>query len=340
MSIATRLTAWLLDDRRASYGLALMRIVYGGMTLLTLALSAPHLSYSFGRASHWGQARTSISATNEFFWPLPLPFGREDSDAVLYAKVALLAVVALAYTLGWRMRIVSPLFVFLWLGFTMLNPVILNSGHYQPFRIMIILMLFADLSRRWSLDARRRARRGVAETDAVASRIPRWLTNLLNNTAVVLIGFQLCTIYIASALWKLQGNTWISGHAVYYPLRLEELTLFPALNSFVWHLTPLVLIASWMSVYLQLLFPLFLLNRWTRIAALLGITAMHAGIGVLMALPWFSLVMIAADMLFIREESWAKARAVGRRQRERWLGRGQVRESAQSSSGSVVVDLP
>ncbi|QTV80236.1 HTTM domain-containing protein [Microbacterium sp. NIBRBAC000506063] len=288
------------------------------MTLVILALSAPHLSYSFGSASHWGEARTSVSSTNEYFWPLPFPFSRDDPDVVLYIKVAILFAVAVAYTLGWRMRIISPLFVFLWLGFTTLNPVITNSGHYQTFRIMVIVMLLADLSRRWSLDARRRARRGERTPDAGGKTllgIPAWFTNLLNNVAVILIGFQLCMIYITSALWKLQGSTWITGVAVYYPLRLEELTLFPWLNTLVWHITPLVFVSSWVSIYLQLLFPLLLLNRWTRIVALIGITGMHAGIGILMALPFFSLLMIAGDMIFIREESWAKARAYVQRRR-------------------------
>lgn len=304
----SRFFTWLLDAHRASYGLAIMRIVYGGMTVVILALSAPHLSYSFGRASHWGEARTAVSSVHEYFWPLPFPFSRDDDDVVLMIKVIVLAAVAVAYTLGWRMRVISPLFVFLWLGFTTLNPIITNSGHYQTFRIMLILMLFADLSRRWSLDSRRRRLRG----DPPRRRTPLWVSALFNNVAVILIGYQLCVIYVTSGLWKLQGSTWTSGVAVYYPLRLEELTLFPSLNDWVWQVTPVVYIASWLSVYLQLFFPALLLNRWTRIVALVGVTGMHIGIGILMALPWFSLLMIAGDMIFIREKSWAWVRRVVR----------------------------
>ena len=57
-------------------------------------------------------------------------------------------VVAVVYALGWRMRIVSPLFVVLWLGFARhITRVILNTGHYQTFRIFLIFLLLADTSR-------------------------------------------------------------------------------------------------------------------------------------------------------------------------------------------------
>lgn len=322
--------SWLFDDRRASYGLALMRMAFGGMTLVTLALATPYYSYSYGAASRWGEAVIERSSINQYPWPLPFPFDRADSDPVLYVKVSTLAVVAVLFTLGWRMRIVGPLFTFLWLGWTALNPVITNSGHYQTFRIMLIFMLFADLSRRWSLDAWRRSRPGAPTRgrDAWTGIVPPWFPTLLNNVAVILIGFQLCTIYITSALWKLQGSTWNSGVAVYYPLRLEELTLIPWLNELVWQVTPLVYVATWMAVYFQLLFPVMLLNRWTRMIGLIGITGMHLGIGLLLALPWFSLVMISADMIFIRERTWAWARSAGRRLGNRLRGRKRVDDPA------------
>lgn len=301
------LQRWLLDGKRASYGLAVMRIGYGTVSLVIMAMYLPHLSYSFGEAAAWALPLREASSVHDYPWPLLQIFSREDADSVLLVKFALLAVVTFLFTFGWRMRIIAPVFVVLWLSFSAINPVITNTGHYQSFRVMLIFMLFADLSRRWSLDSRRRSRRGRPETRTFAS-LPwppsPWVSALFNNTAVVLIGFQLCTIYVVSALWKLQGDTWHTGVAVYYPLRLEELALFPALNDFVWSITPVVLLGSWASVYLQLFFPVLLLNRWTRIFALIGITGMHAGIGILLSLPFFSAVMIFADAIFIREKSW------------------------------------
>lgn len=304
-----RLLHWLLDARRATYGLALMRIGLGTMTVVILALYLPNFSYTFGAASRWGEALFRDSSVNSYLWPLTALFSRESSDQVQLIKILLLMAVAATYALGWRMRVISPVFVAMWLGFSTLDPVVTNTGHYQTFRVFLIFLLFADTSYRWSLDARRRSRRADgAESKRLAPNrkrlVPDWFPVLSNNVSVILIGYQLCVIYVTSAIWKLQGPTWISGVAAYYPLQIEELTLFPALNHLAWQITPLVFVASWMSVYGQLLFPVLLLNRWTRIVGLVIVTGMHASIGILLALPWFSLMMILGDMIFIRDRTW------------------------------------
>lgn len=313
-----RLLGWMYSGRHATYGLAVMRMGFGAMTLLILALYLPNYSYSFGQGSRWGEALYSTSSANDFIWPISSLFSRYDSDPVLYIKVAILAALAVAYMLGWRMRIIGPLFVIFWLGYISVNPLILNTGHYQTFRVMLLFLLLADTSRRWSLDARRRRLKGEPEPLGFRGwSLPRWVPVLSNNIAVILIGAQLCVIYFSSALWKMEGTMWEQGIAAYYPLRLEQLTLFPWLNELVWHLTPLVIVATWMSVYMQLLFPFTLLNRWTRIFGLVAITSMHAGIGLLLALPWFSLVMILSDMIFIRDTTWRQASRLAREQVDR-----------------------
>ncbi|MBO1900465.1 HTTM domain-containing protein [Leucobacter weissii] len=317
-SIWDRAAHWLLDQRHATYGLALLRIGMGTMTVVVLALYLPNFSYTFGQGGRWGEALFRNSSVDEYAWPIPLIFSRDDPDSIQLAKILLLMGVATIYALGWRMRITSPVFVLMWLSFSALNPVVTNTGHYQTFRIFLIFLLFADTSRRWSLDARRRARREAEDPALGLSRwrVPRWFPVLSNNIAVLLIGYQLCVIYVTSALWKLQGTTWISGVAAYYPLQLEELTLIPWLNHLAWQVTPILFLASWLSVYGQLLFPLMLINRWTRIAGLIIVTGMHASIAVLLALPWFSLLMILGDMIFIRDRSW---RALADRLRRRPL---------------------
>lgn len=304
---------WLLSTRRASYGLAIMRIGYGTMSLILMLMYLPSLSYYFGRASTWANPLRSVSPVNEYPWPILDIFPRGASDTQLFVTYALLGIVTVMFILGWRMRIVAPVFALMWLSFTTISPMITNSGHYATFRVMLIFMIFTDLSRRWSLDAVRRRRAIEAgRTPGSLLRIPEWFTNLTNNAGVVLIGFQLCTIYVVSAIWKLHGSTWRDGTAVYYPLRVDELTIFPELSDLVWQITPIVFLASWMSVFGQLLFPVLLLNRWTRIGILIVITGMHVGIGILLALPFFSAVMLFADAIFIRESTWTWARAKAR----------------------------
>jgi hypothetical protein len=55
-------------------------------------------------------------------------------------------------------------------------------------------------------------------------------------------------------------------------------------------------------------FPVLLLYRPTRFVALIVITGMHLGIGLLMGIMYFSLVMIAVDMILVSDGSWVQAR--------------------------------
>ncbi len=313
---------WLLDARRGSYGLAVMRMGFGLMTIALLVMFLPDMSYSFGEGSRWGEVYYRSSLADDYMWPISILFSRADSDPVTLVKVLVLIAVAAVYTLGWRMRIVSPLFLIMLLGFASTNPQLFATGHNQTLRVMLIFLLLADTSRVWSLDARRRRLKGESPALGFGEwRLPRWFPVLTNNVAVILIGAQLCIAYIASALWKLQGPMWHDGTAVYYTLRLQELALFPWLNDLVWTLTPLVVVATYAAVYGQLLFPVLLLNRWTRILGLIIVTGMHFAIGILLALPWFSLVMIFSDMIFIRSVSWRWVADLIRPRMQRLWGR-------------------
>lgn len=217
--------------------------------------------------------------------------------------------------LGYRVRIVGPIFAILWLSFSALNPVITATGHFQTFRVLLIFLIFAQTSKHWSVDAWRwrktatvpkRKTYQIQKSLAGFWPLPRWVVYAVNNAAVVLIGFQVCVIYVVSGIWKLEGNTWLEGTALYYPLRVEELALFPALNDVVWQLTPFIVIGSWVGVYVQLLFPISLLNRYTKFFALLLLIGMHVGIGLLLSLPFFSVMMLCADMIFIRDQYWKR----------------------------------
>lgn len=349
---------WLLDRRHATYGLAVMRIGFAGLTIVSILLYLPDYSYTFGEGSRWGESLYRPSGVNSYLWPISILFSRSDPDWLTFLKLAVLVAVAVAYLLGWRMRIISPLFVVLWLGYASTNPLVLNTGHYQTFRVMLLFLLLADTSQRWSLDARRRRLGGGERPLAIRGHaLPRWAPVLSNNIAVILIGAQLCIVYITSALWKLQGSMWTDGIAAYYPLRLEQFILIPWLNEIAWHVTPAIFVASWLSVYVQLLFPFTLLNRWTRIAGLIAITGMHASIGILMSLPFFSLVMIFSDMIFVRDVTWRRAQlwvhtrvvrrrtlrrrgTVSTRQPDDGTPRGPIGEEVQPTSPEVVGVLP
>lgn len=311
---------WLFDGRKATYGLSVMRIALGVAVLGSLIVNVTHRDYVWGPGSRW---MTPYVAVDEWWFPFTAVFGPTDGTGAFAVKYALLMVVTVMFVLGWRTRIVTPVLLVMLTGLMRLAPLATDAGDNLT-RIMLLFLCFADAASVWSLDARRRRRRmGVA---LPARRPPEWFGTLLHNAALVAIAAQVFILYGTSGLSKVRGQMWQEGVGLYYPLRIGQYASWPELNEIVYTSGLVVTIGSYVTVFAQVFFPLMLMRRGTRVVALVAVFLMHVGIAVTMALPWFSLAMLAADAVFVRNDTY---RAVAR-----WLRRGWSRR--RSRGGEVV----
>lgn len=300
--ISAFVTDWLWGEKKALYGLAVTRILFGVTALGLLASNFGTRLYTFGSGSAWnGELAEPVSDFPKIwvFSAFHAVMGNDVAYTVLYL---LLAVLAVLFVLGWRFRIVLPVFFCLWVGFIEANDMVGDQGD-NMFRIALLLLFFADPAARWSLDARRRARSG--EWFAPGSQ-PALLGTVFHNLALVALTAQVCFVYASGALFKAGGAPWEQGYAVYNPLHTMRFGTWPVLSDLVTAWGPMVVALSWGSIILQVAFPLALLTRPTRLIALVGILSFHIGIAVLMGLPWFSLTMIAIDSIFIRDRTWRR----------------------------------
>lgn len=287
---------WLFDGKKATYGLAAMRILIGIAILGSLTVNFTNRHYVWGPGSRW---LTPWLTVDEYGFPFTSVFAYGDNATVFTLKYLLLAALAVAFTLGWRTRIVTPLLLLGIASLMRLNPLADDAGD-NVVRISMLFLCFADVSMRWSLDARRRAREDYRPLFVT----PPWLGTLFHNVALMAVAAQVFILYMTSGLSKVQGTMWQEGVGLYYPLRIGQYAPWPGLNELVYTNGFFVTVGSYVTVFVQLLFPLLLLRRGTRVLALLAVFAMHIGIAVTMALPWFSLAMIAADMIFIRDDTY------------------------------------
>ncbi|MEU6916814.1 HTTM domain-containing protein [Streptomyces olindensis] len=122
---------------------------------------------------------------------------------------------------------------------------------------------------------------------------------MLHNAAMLTIAIQVCLIYATSGWYKVQGSRWQEGSALHYVLELEYFTPWPWLSAFLAAHTVLVLLLSYGTVALQVAFPFTLANRRIKNALLAVMILEHAGIAVLLGIPFFSLAMIACDAVFL-----------------------------------------
>ncbi|UFU07220.1 HTTM domain-containing protein [Ruania halotolerans] len=340
--ILTFIETWLVGGKHAQYGLAVTRILLGLTALGLLATNFRTRYYAFGSGSAWnGEAAQPLSDFPQI--PLFSLFNRVAlNDVSFTALYLLLAWLAILFTLGWRTKIVLPIFFVGWVSFIEMNDSLGDQGD-NMFRITLLALLFADTAKRWSLDARRRADT-AAQTGPWLLRawrgaplLPSWVTNLSHNLVLVAVTAHVCFVYASGALYKAGGAPWQHGYAIYNPLQTQRFGSWPELSDLITAWAPVVTIVSWSSIILQMCFPLMLLWRPTRIVGLFGITSFHIGIAVLMGLPWFSLAMIAIDAIFIRDATWRSVTdRIGRAWREareddespppRRKGTGQARE--------------
>ncbi|WP_265522031.1 HTTM domain-containing protein [Oerskovia flava] len=288
--------SWMLDSRKASYGVAVLRIGFGAILAVQLAVTWPDRHLAWGAGRSFAQGRVD---TDDFPAALDALFSGSSPGVLFDLQYLLLLALAVALMLGWRARLVVPLVLVGYVALVRTNPFI-GDGGMQLMRIVLVYLLIADTSGRWSIDARRRERRHPGESRARLG----WPGTLLHNTAVLLIAFQIFVVYVASAMYKIQGGLWQHGSAIYYVFQLDEFSTWPEVTAWLSGSGTLITVLTYSAVFVQLFFPFLLLRRGTRVVALVAITGMHLGIGLLMGLMYFSLTMIAIDAIFVRDVTY------------------------------------
>lgn len=106
-----------------------------------------------------------------------------------------------------------------------------------------------------------------------------------------LFQFHVLLSYSISGLSKLLGDTWRNGESLWKALHIPYLS-----NQFfypLYHILPswFYVIASWVVIILQFLYPLWISTKWHKFFLVLNLF-IHFSIGVLLNLPFFAVIMI------------------------------------------------
>nr|WP_205615346.1 HTTM domain-containing protein [Streptomyces harenosi] len=125
------------------------------------------------------------------------------------------------------------------------------------------------------------------------------VANIAHNGALLVIMAEACLIYATAGWYKVQGARWQDGTAVYYPLHLDHFSPWPGLAGLLSASGTLVMLLTYGTVIAQVAFPFTLFNRRVKNVLLAVMITEHAGIAVVLGLPFFSLAMITADAVFL-----------------------------------------
>ncbi|WP_391858277.1 HTTM domain-containing protein [Streptomyces silvisoli] len=125
------------------------------------------------------------------------------------------------------------------------------------------------------------------------------IANLVHGGAMLVIVVEVCLVYATAGWYKIQGSRWEDGTALYYPLHLNDFTPWPSLSHALAGNGLMVMLITYGTVIVQVAFPFTLFNRRVKNVLLALMMCEHAGIAVILGLPFFSLAMIAADAVFL-----------------------------------------
>jgi len=294
--VIARAMGWLTDEKHSTYGLSVTRMILGFIVASQLVVNWSDRQYTWGDGSRW-----TDQVLNGRGWPSFL--GLFSQLGGIGFDLAYLATIlfGVLMMLGLYTRASSFMTLFLWVSLYVSNPFV-GSGGDAILRMVLLYMCFTDAGRHWSLDARVRGRRGE-----VRGIVPAWMSNTLHNLATILIVHQVLMVYLGSSFWKVQSAVWKDGTAVYYPLQTEAYSPWSDVLHPLYANSAFIAGATYSAIVIQMFFPVFLLYRPARFVALIAITGMHLGIGLLMGIMYFSLVMIAVDMILVSDGSWIRA---------------------------------
>ena len=267
--------------------LGIYRIIFGLAILAHLGFISVDLDYWYSNTGILQGEQARLAAAPMRYSPLQW---FQDPISIRCA-VVLVAAVAVAFVLGWRTRIIS---VLLYLGVLSLyhRNISSNCGPDQLMMIMTFYMMLTPCGAAYSLDARRISRqRGTLAEPLI---IP-WAQRLMQ--------VQLCLIYLATAMMKCHGNSWLAGTAVHFVIfnhevgqaNLEWLAGYPLVISL---LTYAALLLEFALAFLLWFRPT---RKWM---ALLGVL-LHAGIVPLVNVPLFGEQMTALYLLFLAPDELA-----------------------------------
>lgn len=229
--------------------------------------------------------RQEFDPSSLFNWVLNLSC----HPAVQPWYMAILAgqLLALALAIAGVLPRLMPLLVYL---FTMnlngLTGVILDGGNNLS-QLLMFYMIFLNTSGR---PVRVRSVPG-----AMALRG-------LSNMAFLACGLQVATVYTCTALFKLNGDLWQNGMALYYILQTDAYThpwLYELITSFPY----LSMVGSYATLTFQALFPILVWFRRPRPLLLFAGSMIHLGISLGMGLLTFGLIMCISYLIFLEERT-------------------------------------
>jgi len=289
----TILAAWnrFFFAEQSPMPLALFRIVYGFLVIMTLLLlKADWLSW------YGTHAWMSLDTMRELepgirlslFTILP-----KDDHWIIAVFWIFLASAALL-TVGFLSRL-NSIVVYLCLASIQQRNLYILHGGDTFLRIAGFFLIFAPAGAALSVDHLVRVWRGREQSEVPAHRL--WAQRMIQ--------IELSLMYLATFCWKLKGAAWMEGSALFYIFHVFELQRFPLPD---WLLEPGILkLGTWFAMVLEFSLGTLIWVRRMRYKVLAAGLLFHLSLEYSLNIPMFQWDVLSAYLLFVDAEDLRRA---------------------------------
>jgi hypothetical protein len=295
--------------------LALFRIVFGFLVVVTLMALWPDLSVWYGPVGVLPRDSAWLAAYGDRLDVTRWLPDRVESVRWLFVVVGGAAAMLSA---GLFTRL-SAAIVFV--GLASLhhrNPLILHSGD-TLLRLCAFFLIFSHAGRALSLG--RAFRRGL-RPDVLL--LPPWAQRLIQ--------LQVSIVYVSTVCWKLSGHMWRDGTATWITSQLVDFQRFPVslLFNHLWS----VRLLTWGTLAIEGALGVLVWYPRLRYSVLATGILFHVGLDYAMDLPLFQWIVMSTLLCFLPPED---LRSAGRRCRQ-WVAgrRGSPAEPVGLTRGNVL----
>ncbi|UOF01247.1 HTTM domain-containing protein [Bdellovibrio reynosensis] len=279
------------------HSVALLRIGLGIILLLNWFSIWKHLEF------FWGvDAIVSLETAVKMGNPLRFNiFELLPNDPKIVALIAVIHLVGIVgMTLGLYTRTSIVLAFFTLVSFHSRNHFILNSADVVM-RNFLFLLFFSPSGEIFSVDA--------------------WLNRKKEKSlecspwALRLMQIQFSIIYISTVMFKMKGNLWADGTAIYIATRLDEFVRVPLsiLNSIL-----VIKLLTWSTLVVEFALGTLIWIKELRYWVLLAGLGLHLGIEITMHIPLFEWIMIVTMIVMVDSRDIQKVIEAARIYRMKW----------------------
>ncbi|XGC80056.1 HTTM domain-containing protein [Bdellovibrio bacteriovorus] len=279
------------------HSVGLLRIGLGIILLLNWFSIWKHLEF------FWGvDAIVSLETAVKMGNPLRFNiFELLPNDPKIVALIAVIHLVGIVgMTLGLYTRTSIVLAFFTLVSFHSRNHFILNSADVVM-RNFLFLLFFSPSGEIFSVDAWLKRKK-----ERIIERSP-WALRLMQ--------IQFSIIYISTVMFKMKGNLWADGTAIYIATRLDEFVRIPLsiLNSML-----VIKLLTWSTLVVEFALGTLIWIKELRYWVLLAGLGLHLGIEVTMHIPLFEWIMIVTMIVMVDARDIQRVIEAARTYRMKW----------------------